>query len=156
MSETQTRKYATHANPHDRFGRGGIAHPNGCGMGGVNSLSPCTATAVVAAPRWGSKALCFRPPPSIHVGWCRRGRSGLLSVCLCLQLLLLSTVRGEVMASCSFFPRCLSIWSQASSGRLCITAVQPRPYDQRGECRHPEECLLRNSASSDCNLFSHI
>lgn len=55
-------------------------------MGGVNALSPCTATAVVAAPRWGSKAPCFLPPPPRASMWAGAGVGALacfLCVCVC-------------------------------------------------------------------------
>lgn len=45
--------------------------------------------------------------------------------------------------------------AQPASLGCALQRLQPQPCDQRGECRHPEQCLLRNSASSDRNLFFH-
>lgn len=109
MSGKLTRKYAlppsAGRNPYDWFGRGGIEE----WVGQTCSSSPgpsavwapgCTVPAVVRLQRraWFQTAV-FSPRAST---WADAGVGALAwFLCLCLQLPLLSTARGEVMASCS-------------------------------------------------------
>lgn len=119
MSESLARKYSIPPslfwNPYDWFDRGGIPH-----LGEEWAELPCSPFPLAPPPPMASsrriasvreaRGGCvwplhrlFSPRASM---WADAGVGALArrsAVCLCLQLPLLSTVRGEVMASCSFF-----------------------------------------------------
>lgn len=87
--------------------------------------------------------VCYFGDEIIHVGWYRRGCSGLfIHVCVCLQLWRLSTVWGEVMASCSFSSLPLHLERSQPQWTVHYSGIQPHYHC--GECRHPDQacCFL--------------